>query len=576
MPYMMSDLTAGSTAVRQLQQNAIGSQYDAAAIAAGAEETQLKLEQDRLKALYAPQEAALKIEQEQKAIEQTRLSNLINQSKINVNSEKKAAILKATADPEYSKLSPADQSRKLAAAVMGIDSADGERFTKLADSEDSKSIINSLKQHEDNRLQIGNALATIRGATDDQMTELINKMPDPMKTSIKANIPGFFEQTDRKLQRAQLEALMNNGEGKNNMAANEQRLAILDLQIQKAKLANEAIEKELENIRARGKNIAATRENIEETGKNIKSKGTAKAGGSKTDKQDEADAKREDKQYGQFRRDASRIDFEFKRPVQEATDAFKKAVKVDETKVGIRSYFGGGSSPAEEAKGSDTKRAELASTKAWRELQELKQEVVQRKLNALEAMPEGKQKDRIYDSLQAELESIDTMSFGPKQRETKVTPIPVDEDKPPPAKSTVPSGAKTHDGYPARKNADGSYSTEVSITVTNPKLNGGKPTNIPSLWKGKEVDEDTAVKNALASGKKYDSFSTIPEAVAAAKEKSKAGGAGATSNKPGSLGAPPKDVLDKANAAIAKGANPEQVLKRLQDKGYDVQFTKEK
>jgi len=98
-------------------------------------------------------------------------------------------------------------------------------------------------------------------------------------------------------------------------------------------------------------------------------------------------------------------------------------------------------------------------------------------------------------------------------------------------KTDVPSGAKTHDGYPARKNADGTYSTEVSITVTNPKLNGGKPTNIPSLWKGKEVDEETAVENALATGKKYESFSTIPEAVKAAKERSKAGGAVATSNK---------------------------------------------
>ena len=569
MAYMMSDLTAGSTAVRQLQQNAIGSQYDAAAIAAGAEETQLKLEQDRLKALYAPQQAALKIEQEQKAIEQTRLSNLINQSKINVDAEKKAAILKVTADPEYSKLSPADQSRKLAAAVMGIDSADGERFTRLADSEDSKSIINSLKEHEENRLQIGNALATIRGATDEQMTELINKMPDPMKASVKANIPGFFEQTDRKLQRAQLEALMNNGEGKNNMAANEQRLAILDLQIQKAKLANEAIEKELENIKAKGANIAATGENIEATGKNIKSKGTAKAGGSKTEKQDEADAKREDKQYAQFRRDASRIDFEYKRPVQEATDAFKKAVKVDETKVGIFSVFGGGSSPVEDTKGSDTKRAELASTKAWRELQELKQEVVQRKLNALEAMPEGKQKDRIYDSLQAELESIDTMSLGPKQRETKGRLDKSDATDTKDAKPGVPSGAKTHDGYPARKNADGSYSTEVSITVTNPKLNGGKPTNIPSLWKGKEVDEDTAVKNALASGKKYDSFSTIPEAVTAAKEKSKAGGAGATSNKPAvKLTQAQNDAaITKANEAIKNGADPEKVKARLKERG---------
>ena len=86
-------------------------------------------------------------------------------------------------------------------------------------------------------------------------------------------------------------------------------------------------------------------------------------------------------------------------------------------------------------------------------------------------------------------------------------------------------GKLTHDGLPARQNADGSYSTEVSITVTDPRLNGGKPTNIPSLWGGKEVDQNTAVKNALASGKTYQAFGSINEAVTSAKTRSEAGGA---------------------------------------------------
>lgn len=86
---------------------------------------------------------------------------------------------------------------------------------------------------------------------------------------------------------------------------------------------------------------------------------------------------------------------------------------------------------------------------------------------------------------------------------------------------------RTHDGYPALVNADGSVSTEISITVTDPRLNGGKPTNIPSLWKGKVVPEDEAVKNALASGNTYQSFPTINAAVKAAKAKSAAGGANA-------------------------------------------------
>lgn len=92
------------------------------------------------------------------------------------------------------------------------------------------------------------------------------------------------------------------------------------------------------------------------------------------------------------------------------------------------------------------------------------------------------------------------------------------------------NGQLTHDGLPARQNADGSVSTELSITVTDPRLNGGKPTNIPSLWGGQVVDNDTAVANALASGKPYQSFGTIDQAVAAAKARSNAGGAGANKN----------------------------------------------
>ena len=94
--------------------------------------------------------------------------------------------------------------------------------------------------------------------------------------------------------------------------------------------------------------------------------------------------------------------------------------------------------------------------------------------------------------------------------------------------------AKTHDGQPSRANSDGSYSTEVSITVTNPRLNGGAPTNIPSLWQGREVGEEEAVANALKSGNKYQSFPTIDQAVAAAQVRSNAGGASASSTAPAS------------------------------------------
>jgi hypothetical protein len=85
----------------------------------------------------------------------------------------------------------------------------------------------------------------------------------------------------------------------------------------------------------------------------------------------------------------------------------------------------------------------------------------------------------------------------------------------------------THDGYPARQNADGSHSTEISVTVTDPRLNGGLPTNIPSLWGGRQLDEDEAVREALASGRRFHGFPSIGAAVAAARSRSHAGGANA-------------------------------------------------
>jgi hypothetical protein len=394
----MSDLAAGSSAVEQLQKNVAEAPYIQDLTKASAER---KIQEDRLAKQYAPQEAAMKIAQEEQTLQQTKLANLVSQAKIDMTAEKKAAITKLTADSEYAKLSPEDQSRKLAGAVMGIDTADGERLIRIADSEQAKGYINKLKEHEVNRQNIADGLATVRGATDEQFQGLIEKMPEDMKKAIKMHIPGFFEERDPKLQKAQLEALMNNGEGKNNMAANEQRLKVLEKQVEAAEI----------------------REKIaEQVYKNVQAKGVGKTG--------DAESKTELREYAQSRRDAARIDSDFKKPLQEAEAAWKKAAEKDKEKVGIFSGFGGGTSAIDEAKAAaaknDTKKLEeLPSTKAWRELQELKKEVVDKKLSALEGMPEGKEKDRIYNALMNEKDKIDTTSYGPTAKATpKDSPAP--------------------------------------------------------------------------------------------------------------------------------------------------------
>jgi hypothetical protein len=107
---------------------------------------------------------------------------------------------------------------------------------------------------------------------------------------------------------------------------------------------------------------------------------------------------------------------------------------------------------------------------------------------------------------------------------------------------------KTHDGLSVVENDSGEVMSEVSITVTDPRLNKGKPTNIPSLWGGKIVDEDVAVTNALKTKKEYRSFESIDEAVNDAVRKSNAGGA-------------------NAPATYAKGGNVEQMNKLFADGG---------
>ena len=69
-------------------------------------------------------------------------------------------------------------------------------------------------------------------------------------------------------------------------------------------------------------------------------------------------------------------------------------------------------------------------------------------------------------------------------------------------------------------NKKGGVSSELSITVNDPKLNKGRATNIPSIQNGKEMTQRAAINFAVKSGKKFKSFGSIDKAVSAAKERS--------------------------------------------------------
>lgn len=90
-------------------------------------------------------------------------------------------------------------------------------------------------------------------------------------------------------------------------------------------------------------------------------------------------------------------------------------------------------------------------------------------------------------------------------------------------------GAVGPQGRPLVANPDGSFSTERTITVTDPRINDGRPTNIPSMFGGREVPQGEAIdiiarNNGVdpESGQRLPAFASIEEATAAARARSDA------------------------------------------------------
>jgi len=366
MAYLMSDVAAGSTAALQLQQN-----MAAAPDVRQAEANKMQVQQ-------------LQIQQDQANVEKTKLANLVGTYGLQAAQDSKQKLAAIVQSPEFKAGDEVKRLQLISQAQAETNDMDGfVKTTAAIDKAQLNQITTELKEREADGLTIGSAYATIKDASPETLPSLLEQMSPEQHKAIETQIPNFFKENNPKLQKAQLEALFENTSGKNLLATSQMR----------QELAN--IQKEIQHQHDLAK---------EQISQNKRGTGTG-----------DKETKLELAEFNSYNRASSRIDTTNKKELNELETAYKEALKKDQQKTGP---FGMFSSASEEASKDKNKFLDLPSTKAWNALQEKKKEIVEAKLDALEALPEGKEKDRLYDILQKQLQSV-TLSPGEKLEQDK-------------------------------------------------------------------------------------------------------------------------------------------------------------
>ena len=191
MAYLMTDAAAGGQAALQLQQTMAAAPDVQQAQANKMQEQQLKLQQD------------------QENVSKTRLANIVSETGIKSESKKQDIVANWMKDPANANKSAGDMASGLSAAFMGAGLVeDGEKLSTVAANAEYKQALVKSKEAAQQMQVVGSAYSTIADASPEQFKTLLGQMSEEQKQAITKSIPKFFEETDPKLQKSQLEHLM--------------------------------------------------------------------------------------------------------------------------------------------------------------------------------------------------------------------------------------------------------------------------------------------------------------------------------------------------------------------------------
>ena len=174
----MTDVAAGSTAARTLQQNIYGAQYDQANIAAAAEQNQQKI-----------QEGNIKLEQDQLNVDKTKLANLVADTGFKASEASKQKLRELAETDEFKKATDAEKLR-LSAAVQfkNADIENGVKTLTAAELYDTRELANKQKLLDQTAQQIGNAYGVIAALPDDKVDEFVGRLPEENKKALISQV----------------------------------------------------------------------------------------------------------------------------------------------------------------------------------------------------------------------------------------------------------------------------------------------------------------------------------------------------------------------------------------------------
>ena len=582
MAYLMTDVAAGGQAALKLQQSMAAAPYVEQEAAATAEESQLKLQQERLKASYAPQMAAAKAEQEELLLKDQRRKELAAEVGYVADKESTDKLQQWMLTDEGKKASEADVIKK--AAVFKLQAGLTEQGTKLmaqAERLDAVDIANQAKRLAADDEAITKASIAIDAVPEGREMEFISRLPADSIKAVEARVgKENWDAYTGPEKKQVLSRLMLNTK---TLAAEQKRA----LDLKKTQLITEV----RKDIAINHEDESTRRKELE-----VESKQTLQTEklAAQKERQDADLEARQERQNKDLVAKQERLDKDLE--AKEARLKLDLAAKETRLKEDLearleRERLRGATSKEIEAMKDETKKTvEGMRDKTLKEIESSKETAAKE----IERMKESFKKSlpaKPVKGADPSVKDFKGWSAYTKERDaivkstTKEEQALTDQIVKAEAKVLKAKDASWYEiGAPDLTKSTAAYDELVAKRDALRKDRATKEldlvSNMPDFPSKEKIVNNLQKQLKILPAETDDPKKQVPkdakDVSAAAVKPAATSNKPAAPVKPGSLGEAPKEMVDKANAAIAAGANPDAVFKRLTEAGYNVKMNKAK